>query len=109
MKKIVQKCLAIVLCLSVLSGQALALSAADRFRRAAQIINTRGLIAEQSPIAQTTIEEDAAYLEENPDALSNILNDILSGMDTHSMYLTAAEYQAGFSTLTGYAGIGIAF
>lgn len=108
MKKIVQKCLAIVLCLSVLSGQALALSAADRFRRAAQIINTRGLIAEQSPIAQTTIEEDAAYLEENPDALSNILNDILSGMDTHSMYLTAAEYQAGFSTLSGYAGIGIA-
>ena len=108
MKRILQTCMAVVLCLTILTGQAAALTASERFRRAADIINERGLIAEQSPIPQETIDEDAVYLEDNPDALSNILNDILSGMDAHSMYLTAEEYQAGFSTLSGYAGIGIA-
>lgn len=108
MKRILQTCMAVVLCLTILTGQAAALTASERFRRAADIINERGLIAEQSPIPQDTIEEDAVYLEDNPDDLSNILNDILSGMDAHSMYLTAEEYQAGFSTLSGYAGIGIA-
>lgn len=108
MKRILQTCMAVVLCLTILTGQAAALTASERFRRAAGIINERGLIAEQSPIPQETIDEDAVYLEDNPDALSNILNDILSGMDAHSMYLTAEEYQAGFSTLSGYAGIGIA-
>ena len=103
-----QKCMAVVLCLCVLCGQAAALSAAEQFRRAADIINARGLIAERSPIPEATIEEDAAYLETHPEALSDLLNDILSGMDGHSMYLTAEEYQAGFSVLSGYAGIGIA-
>lgn len=108
MKRILQKCMAVVLCLCMLCGQAAAFSAAERFCRAADIINARGLIAEQSPIPEATIEEDAAYLEEHPEALSDILNDILSGMDSHSMYLTAEEYQSGFSVLSGYAGIGIA-
>lgn len=107
MKRILQTCMAVVLCLTILTGQAFALSASERFRRAADIINARGLIAEQSPIPQETIDEDAAYLEETPDALSDVLNDILSGMDSHSMYLTAEEYQAGFSVLSGYAGVGI--
>ena len=78
--------MAVVLCLCMLCGQAAAFSAAERFCRAADIINARGLIAEQSPIPEATIEEDAAYLEEHPEALSDILNDILSGMDSHSMY-----------------------
>ena len=108
MKRILQKCMAVVLCLCMLCGQAAAFSAAERFCRAADIINARGLIAEQSPIPEATIEEDAAYLEEHPEALSDILNDILSGMDSHSMYLTEEEYQSGFSVLSGYAGIGIA-
>ena len=108
MKRMLQKCMAVVLCLCVLCGQAAALSAAEQFRRAADIINARGLIAERSPIPEATIEEDAAYLETHPEALSDLLNDILSGMDSHSMYLTAEEYQAGFSVLSGYAGIGIA-
>lgn len=108
MKRILQTCMAVVLCLSLFSGQAAALTASERFRRAAELINERGLIAEQSPIPQETIEEEATYLDENPQALSGILNDILSGMDSHSMYLTADEYQTGFSTLSGYAGVGIA-
>ena len=55
-----QKCMAVVLCLCVLCGQAAALSAAEQFRRAADIINARGLIADQSPIPEATIEEDGA-------------------------------------------------
>lgn len=108
MKHILRKCIAVTLCLTILSGQALALTAAERFRQAAQLINTRGLIAEQSPIPQQTIDTEAAYLEQNPDALSDVLNEILGAMDTHSMYLPASSYQTGFSTLAGYAGIGIA-
>lgn len=106
--QILKKCMAVLLCLTVFTGQAAALSSVERFQRAAAIINTRGLVAETHPITQETIAESTAYLEEHPEALADILNDILGGMDTHSMYLTAKEYQAGFSTLSGYAGIGVA-
>lgn len=106
--RILRKCMAVFLCLAMITGQAAALSPAERFERAAAIINLRGLIAEEYPITQETIAQNKAYLEEHPEALSDILNDILGGMDTHSMYLTAEEYQAGFSTLSGYAGIGVA-
>lgn len=106
--RILKKCMAVFLCLAMLTGQAAALSPAERFERVAAIINLRGLIAEEYPITQETIAQNKAYLEEHPEALSDILNDILGGMDTHSMYLTAEEYQAGFSTLSGYAGIGVA-
>ena len=102
-----KKLTAFVLCLTVLCGQAFALSAPERYRRAVTMINSRGLIAETNPVSQETMETDMAYLETNPDALSRLLNDILSGMDTHSMYLTAAQYQSGFSTLSGYAGVGV--
>lgn len=106
--QILKKCIAVFLCLAVFTGQAAALSPAERFQRAAAIINLRGLVAETHPITQETIAQSTAYLEEHPEALADILNDILGGMDTHSMYLTAKEYQAGFSTLSGYAGIGVA-
>lgn len=106
--QILKKCIAVFLCLAVFTGQAAALSPAERFQRAAAIINLRGLVAETHPITQETIAQSTAYLEEHPEALADILNDILGGMDTHSMYLTAEEYQAGFSTLSGYAGIGVA-
>lgn len=106
--RILKKCMAVLLCLSVFTGQAAALSSAERFQRAAAIINTRGLVAETHPITKETIVESTAYLDEHPEALADILNDILGGMDTHSMYLTAKEYQTGFSTLSGYAGVGVA-
>lgn len=106
--QILKKCMTVLLCLAVFTGQASALSSAERFQRAAGIINTRGLFAEKNPITQETIVENTAYLEEHPEALTSMLNDILTKMDTHSMYLTAKEYESGFSTLSGYAGIGVA-
>ena len=36
-----------------------------------------------------------------------MLNDILSLLDTHSMYLSSEEYSQGFSTLEGFVGIGV--
>ena len=37
----------------------------------------------------------------------DVLNDILSLLDTHSMYLSSEEYSQGFSTLEGFVGIGV--
>ena len=107
MKSLVKRGLALALCLLVLTGQALAVTASEQFRRVTAVINARGLIAETEPITEDEIEDGADYLETHPEALSRVLNDILSRMDTHSMYLTAAEYNRGFSTLTGYAGVGV--
>ena len=39
------------------------------------------------------------YLEKHPDEMYDVLNDILSLLDTHSMYLSSEEYSQGFSTL----------
>ena len=75
--RILRKCMAVFLCLVMITGQAAALSSAERFERAASIINLRGLIAEEYPITQETIAQSKAYLEEHPEALSNLLNDIL--------------------------------
>ena len=41
----------------------------------------------------------AQYLEKHPDEMYDVLNDILSLLDTHSMYLSSEEYSQGFSTL----------
>lgn len=106
--QILKKCMAALLCMAMLTGHAAALSSVERFQRAVSIINARGLVAETHPVTQEMIAESSAYLEEHPDALGDVLNDILGGMDTHSMYLTAKEYETGFSTLSGYAGIGVA-
>lgn len=42
-----------------------------------------------------------------PDEMYDVLNDILSLLDTHSMYLSSEEYSQGFSTLEGFVGIGV--
>ena len=47
------------------------------------------------------------YLEEHPEELYHVVNDILSLLDTHSMYLSSEEYTQGFSTLEGFIGIGV--
>lgn len=47
------------------------------------------------------------YLEKHPDEIYEVLNDILSMLDTHSMYLSSEEYSQGFSTLEGFVGIGV--
>ena len=47
------------------------------------------------------------YLEKHPDEMYDVLNDILSMLDTHSMYLSSEEYSQGFSALEGFVGIGV--
>ena len=47
------------------------------------------------------------YLQEHPEEMYNVLNDILSLLDTHSMYLSSEEYAQGFPTLESFVGIGV--
>ena len=69
------------------------------------LIDAFGLKAENNPyILQNYINK---YLAEHPEEMYNVINDILSLMDTHSMYLSSEEYSQGFSTLEGFVGIGV--
>lgn len=69
------------------------------------LIDAFGLKAEDNPyILQNYINK---YLAEHPEEMYNVINDILSLMDTHSMYLSSEEYSQGFSTLEGFVGIGV--
>ena len=69
------------------------------------LIDTLGLKAENDPyVLQNYINK---YLEEHPEEMYNVLNDILSLLDTHSMYLSSEEYSQGFSTVEGFVGIGV--
>src|SRR5699024_2640258 len=64
-----------------------------------------GLEAEDNPyVLQNYINK---YLTEHPEEMYNVINDILSLRDTHSMYLSSEEYSQGFSTLEGFVGIGV--
>lgn len=70
-----------------------------------EMIDTYGLKAENDPyVLQNYINK---YLRDHPDELYQVINDILSLLDTHSMYLSSEEYSQGFSTLEGYVGIGV--
>ena len=61
------------------------------------LIDAFGLKAEHDPyVLQNYINK---YLEKHPDEMYDVLNDILSLLDTHSMYLSSEEYSQGFSTL----------
>ncbi len=69
------------------------------------LISAYGLEAEDNPyVLQNYINK---YLQEHPEEMYNVLNDILSLLDTHSMYLSSEEYSQGFSTLEGFVGIGV--
>lgn len=69
------------------------------------LIDAFGLKAENNPyVLQNYINK---YLQEHPEEMYNVLNDILSLLDTHSMYLSSEEYSQGFSTLEGFVGIGV--
>ena len=69
------------------------------------LIDAFGLKAENNPyILQNYINK---YLAEHPEEMYNVINDILSLLDTHSMYLSSEEYSQGFSTLEGFVGIGV--
>lgn len=69
------------------------------------LIDAFGLKVEHNPyVLQNYINK---YLEEHPEELYNVLSDILSLLDTHSMYMSSEEYAAGFSTLEGFVGVGV--
>ena len=70
-----------------------------------ELIRAYGLEAENNPyVLQNYINK---YLAEHPEEMYNVINDILSLLDTPSMYLSSAEYSQGFSTLEGFVGIGV--
>ena len=70
-----------------------------------ELIQAYGLEAEDNPyVLQNYINK---YLAEHPEEMYNVINDILSLLDTHSMYLSSEEYSQGFSTLEGFVGIGV--
>ena len=53
------------------------------------LIDAFGLKAEHDPyVLQNYINK---YLEKHPDEMYDVLNDILSLLDTHSMYLSSEE------------------
>ena len=69
------------------------------------LIDAFGLKAEDNPyVLQNYINK---YLEKHPDEMYDVINDILSLLDTHSMYLSSEEYSQGFSALEGFVGIGV--
>ncbi|MDO4270853.1 MAG: S41 family peptidase [Eubacteriales bacterium] len=69
------------------------------------LIDAFGLKAEDDPyVLQNYINK---YLQKHPDEMYDVINDILSLLDTHSMYLSSEEYSQGFSTLEGFVGVGV--
>lgn len=69
------------------------------------LIDAFGLKAENDPyVLQNYINK---YLEKHPEETYEVINDILSLLDTHSMYLSSEEYSQGFSTLEGFVGVGV--
>lgn len=109
MKALAKKLAALALSAALLTAPAGAVTADGQsetwFDGVWALINSFGLKAEDNPyILQNYINK---YLTEHPEELYDVLNDILSLMDTHSMYLSAEEYSQGFSSVEGFVGIGV--
>ena len=109
MKKITKKLAALALAASLCIAPAGAITQDGQsetwFDSVWALINTFGLKAENNPyVLQNYINK---YLQKHPEEMYNVINDILSLLDTHSMYLSSEEYSEGFSTLEGFVGIGV--
>jgi len=109
MKKLAKKLIALALSAAMLTVPAGAVTDEGEgetwFDGVWNLINDFGLKAEDNPyVLQNYINK---YLEKHPDELYEVLNDILSELDTHSMYMSAEEYSEGFSALEGFVGIGV--
>ena len=109
MKKITKKLAALALAASLCIAPAGAITQDGQsetwFDSVWALINTFGLKAENNPyVLQNYINK---YLQGHPEEMYNVINDILSLLDTHSMYLSSEEYSEGFSTLEGFVGIGV--
>lgn len=109
MKKFAKKLVALALAAATLTVPAGAITQDGQsetwFDGVWSLINGFGLKAEDNPyVLQNYINK---YLQEHPEEMYNVINDILSLLDTHSMYLSSEEYSEGFSTLEGFVGIGV--
>lgn len=109
MKKIAKKMVALALTAAMLTVPAGAITQDGQsetwFDGVWALIDAFGLKAENNPyVLQNYINK---YLQEHPEEMYNVINDILSLLDTHSMYLSSEEYSEGFSTLEGFVGIGV--
>lgn len=109
MKKFAKRCAALALCAAMLVTSAGAKTSDGEdetwFDSVWSLIGGFSLGEESNPyVLQNYINK---YLEEHPEEMYNVFNDILSLMDTHSMYLSAEQYAAGFPTLEGFVGIGV--
>lgn len=109
MKKLAKKLAALALAASLCIAPAGAITQDGQsetwFDGVWALINAFGLKAENNPyVLQNYINK---YLQEHPEEMYNVINDILSLLDTHSMYLSSEEYSEGFATLEGFVGIGV--
>lgn len=109
MKKIAKKLVALALAAVTLTMPAGAITLDGKnetwFDGVWEMIDHFGLKAENNPyVLQNYINK---YLQEHPEELYTVINDILSLLDTHSMYLSSEEYSQGFSTLEGFVGVGV--
>ena len=71
------------------------------------LIDAFGLKAENEPLYSANLYSINTWKKAYPEELYHVVNDILSLLDTHSMYLSSEEYTQGFSTLEGFIGIGV--
>ncbi len=109
MKKLAKKLTALALTAAMLTVPAGAVTKDGQsetwFDGVWALIDAFGLKAEDDPyVLQNYINK---YLQKHPDEMYDVINDILSLLDTHSMYLSSEEYSQGFSTLEGFVGIGV--
>ncbi len=109
MKKIAKRLAALAMAAAIMTAPAGAITQDGQsetwFDSVWALIDTFGLKAEHDPyVLQNYINK---YLQKHPDEMYDVLNDILSLLDTHSMYLSSEEYSKGFSTLEGFVGIGV--
>ena len=109
MKKIAKRLAALALAASLCTAPAGAITLDGEketwFDSVWEMIDRYGFMTENNPyVLQNYINK---YLQEHPDEMYQVINDILSLLDTHSMYLSSEEYSQGFSTLEDYVGIGV--
>ena len=70
-------------------------------------IEDNSLYTQDKEMPQSEIDYWNDYLEKHPDEFDSVVNKYLKTLDSHSMYLSESQYDAGFSQLVGYSGIGI--
>ena len=109
MKKLAKRVTALVMTAAMMTASAGAITQDGQsetwFDGVWALIDAFSIKTEHDPyVLQNYINK---YLEKHPDEMYDVLNDILSMLDTHSMYLSSEEYSQGFSALEGFVGIGV--